>query len=136
MPEWIVRVAEWSVLLPLWRRVTETAWIRIAASSVVGLLWLFILFSIVSSGSSAGSYDRCKGEVGSLNESSYGIGADPVALCSALFNAYDKNGDGALGEVECDTMNSKKYRDLISSGAGYSMDDLVFIALVAEFTCS
>lgn len=56
MPERILRSAEWIVLLPLWRRLTEITWIRAVAAGATALVWLFILAGVI--GVALGSEDE------------------------------------------------------------------------------
>lgn len=46
----LVRVLEWLVLLPLWRRLTQTTWQRVAGSIGISLVWLIVIVAIASSG--------------------------------------------------------------------------------------
>ena len=60
MPRWASAIGEWSMLLPLWRRLFKAQWQRIAASAATGGLWILI---IVATASGGGDEDNNDGSV-------------------------------------------------------------------------
>jgi hypothetical protein len=73
---WFVRVGEWAVLLPLWRRFIKSQGWRIAAASGVGLLWVLLVIGIASGG---GGNDG-KDEAGSATSTNTPASSTDTAL--------------------------------------------------------
>ena len=61
MKQRIIRAAEWTVLLPVWREAAQATWIRVTGASFVGFLWFILIMGII--GVAAGGGDEGKPNV-------------------------------------------------------------------------
>src|SRR5207244_2035635 len=67
MPQWLVRAAEWSVFLPIWRRATQMRWLRVVAACGIGLIWFIAVLGTV--GAITGSHDNKKEKASAITTS-------------------------------------------------------------------